>query len=194
MTTQDEGHDRLDLRTYERLIEEGIAAADGRGAVVDHVTARRLAIWLASRPQTPDLARGLVRFIQTGAISQNMKTQLRVHARSGTHPYQPQAARLMEYCVARGADRGPVGWNFGKACDEIDRADVMLAGLRNRMQQACSTGAGMAGHRRPPGHCPSTPGSSRSNGQHRPRRYDRQHHHVRRRRVRRRQGGPCPRG
>lgn len=135
MTDHDEGRDRLDLRTYERLIEEGLTAANARGGIVDHVTARRLAIWLASRPQTPDFTRGLVQFIRTGAISQNMRTQLRVHVRSGSHPNDPQAARLMEYCVARDADRGPVGLDFGKACDEIDRADVMLAGLRERTRQ-----------------------------------------------------------
>jgi hypothetical protein len=32
-------------------------------------------------------------------------------------------------------DLGPVGLNFGKACDEIDRADVMLARLRDRVRQ-----------------------------------------------------------
>src|SRR6185437_16438377 len=42
-----------DLALYERLISDGIAAADARGSPVDHVTARRLAICLAARPQTP---------------------------------------------------------------------------------------------------------------------------------------------
>ena len=42
-----------DLALYERLIGDGIAAADGRGSAVDHVTARRLAICLAAlKPRT----------------------------------------------------------------------------------------------------------------------------------------------
>src|SRR5438094_9146719 len=50
-----------DLQLYERLISDGIAAADARGSAVDHVTARRLAICLAARPQSPVLAQSLVR-------------------------------------------------------------------------------------------------------------------------------------
>ena len=44
-----------DLALYERLIDDGIVAADGRGTTIDHLTARRLAIWLTTR-RLPDLA------------------------------------------------------------------------------------------------------------------------------------------
>jgi hypothetical protein len=133
-----------DLGLYERLINEGVAAAHARGGPVDHVTARRLAIWLAARPQEQPFAQGLTRFINTGIIYREFMTRLRVHSRSGGYADQPEAARLMQYCIARSEDLGPVADNFGTACHQMDRADLMLADLRERNRHGTARSSGQA--------------------------------------------------
>ena len=72
---------------------------------------------------------------ETGGISQGLKTHLRVHVRTPGYPDQLQAARLLRYCAERGPNVEPISPDFGTACDQIDRADVMLAALRDRTRQ-----------------------------------------------------------
>jgi hypothetical protein len=123
-----------DLAFYGRQISHGIAEADGRGSAIDHVTARRLALWLLPRSQgEPGFMRGLVGFAQTGSITNDLKQRLRRQARSAEHPNRPHAARLLQYTVARGTDLGPIGDDFAAVCDQIDRADAMLEELHDRV-------------------------------------------------------------
>lgn len=125
-----------DLAFYERLISRGIAEADTRGSAIDHVTARRLAIWLLPRSQQePEFMRGLIHFARTGAISGDLKKDLQHHSRSPSHPSRPHAARLLQYAVARGKDTGRIGDNFGAVCDQIDHADALLEDLHERVRQ-----------------------------------------------------------
>jgi len=131
----------LDLAQYERLITIGTAGADAKDCPVDDLTAPRLAIWMAARPQHPALARGLARFARTGEISAELKTQLRIHARSGAYSDHFQAARLNRYAASRGMRLGPIGENFGAACHQIDRADLMLADLRQRIWEGVAAPA-----------------------------------------------------
>ena len=79
---------------YERLISRGIAEADARGSAIDHVTARRLALWLLPRSQQePDFMRGLIHFARTGGVTDPLRKALRRQARSPAHPNRP-ASRL----------------------------------------------------------------------------------------------------
>jgi hypothetical protein len=128
-----------DLSLYQRLIADGVAAANSQGGVIDHVTARRMALWLVAQQQSADFTRGLIRFAQSGAVTRALKLQLANYARSAGYPHRSQAARLREYVVARGTDLGPVGTDFGAICDQIDQADTMLAGLRGRTREGHGT-------------------------------------------------------
>ena len=41
----------------------------------------------------------------------------------------------MEYCISRGTALGPIGENFGAACHQMDRADLMLTRLHQRARE-----------------------------------------------------------
>ncbi len=131
-----QGKPTRDMAFYERLIRRGIAEADARGSAIDHVTARRLALWLLPHSQDdPDLMRGLIHFARTGGVTEPLLQRLRRQARSPAHPTRPQAAWLLQYTVARGRHLGRIGDNFGAACDQIDRADALLEDLHERVAQ-----------------------------------------------------------
>src|ERR1700749_2057779 len=174
-----ESGSRPDLALYERLIEDGVAAADARRTGIDHVTARRLAIWRAARPQAPVFARSLVEFAETGAISRSLRVQLRIHARSGNYADLPQAARLLHYCADRAADVGPIGANFGAACDQLDRADAMLTDLHDRKRQGHAARTRVARSRRPPQLRGGEPRPAKPDDQLRSRLGHSEHRHVR---------------
>jgi hypothetical protein len=124
-----------DMALYERLIDDGLAKADAQGGPVDHLTARRLAIWLAARPQHPDFTRSLNEFIRTGAVSRDLRAQLRMRARSADYLHRSQAVRLMQYSASRQHDWGPVGPDFGGAGDQLDQVDAILADRREQVRQ-----------------------------------------------------------
>jgi hypothetical protein len=131
------GRPARDLALYEQLIRYGTEKADERGSAIDHVTARRMALWLLPRSQEePAFMRGLIKFAKTGAVTHDLKNQLRQRARSATHPSRPYAGRLLQYAVARGTDLGPIGEDFAAVCDQIDQADTMLADLHQHVSNS----------------------------------------------------------
>ena len=42
---------------------------------------------------------------------------------------------MLDYCIDRGTDLGPISRDFGAACDQIDQADAMLARLHDRARE-----------------------------------------------------------
>ena len=184
-----------DLALYEQLIGDGTAAADAQDCPVDHVTARRLAIWLAARPQHPSFAQGLARFINTGAISPTSRTS---SASTPAPPPTPTTPRPPGSC-ATPSPAAPTSarsaTNFGAACHQLDRSDLMLAELRDRTWHGTSrrTRPGPADTDGPRDHRPGPPRPRQPDRHLRPGRRHRQHRHLRHHRPRPRTRSPPPR-
>jgi len=122
-----EGEPRRQMLLYPLFISEGIAAAQRRGSVIDHITARRISLTLLSQSQDPQLSNGLARFASDGALTEELFQSLPHYALRPDHPHHAQSWTLLQYATARGDDRGLVGLDFSARCDEADQADAARA-------------------------------------------------------------------
>jgi hypothetical protein len=135
VTSDRKARPRRDPALQDRLIKEGIAAADRRAGAIDHVTARRIALWLLPGSiDEPFLRGGLIRFAQNGAITDHLGEGLRQHLRSPLHQTRFLTVKLSQYVAARGANRDPISDDFAATCDQMDRTDVMLLDFRERLK------------------------------------------------------------
>jgi hypothetical protein len=124
-----------DQALQDRLIKEGIAAADRRASAIDHVTARRIALWLLpGSVDEPFLRGGLIRFAQNGAITDRLGEALRQHLRSPLHQTRFHTVKLSQYVAVRGANRDPISDDFAATCDQLDRTDAMLLEFHERLK------------------------------------------------------------
>ena len=109
---------------YERLIEDGIAHAHRRGgSIVDHATAGGWPSgWPPGRSHRSTPGPGPLRPYRSDLP--RAAAELRMHARSGAslgHSWPPGSPTTPPTAAL---ELGPIGENFGAACDQIDRSDV----------------------------------------------------------------------